>query len=257
MMSMGRLSEKKVTSVPDLRGEHYSEVLARLHTILRPKTYFEVGVHTGITLSLANCPSVAVDPSFAIADPAVFQKLLLNPAISFFRATSDDFFAGVDLHSIFRAPVDLAFLDGMHRSEFLLRDFANTERRCKRNSVIALHDCLPVEMGMADRSPHSLREQEHRSGWWSGDVWRTAILLKRRRPDLSFTVLDASPTGLVLITNLDPSNHSLFNDYQSCVADMLSWHIKDIGLPELFHELAVEPCSMVSLDEQITSRFWL
>jgi hypothetical protein len=37
-------------------------------------------------------------------------------------------------------------------------------------------------------------------------AWRTALLLKRRRPDLAFAALDAQSTGVILITNLDPSS---------------------------------------------------
>jgi hypothetical protein len=53
------------------------------------------------------------------------------------------------------------------------------------------------------------RPMDHRAGWWTGDVWRAALLLKRRRPDLQITTVDAFPTGLVLITNVDPSSRYL------------------------------------------------
>ena len=69
----------------------------------------------------------------------------------FFQMTSDAFFADHDLALFFPRGVDLAFIDGMHRFEFLLRDFINTERRCHARSIVLLHDCLPRNCRMAER----------------------------------------------------------------------------------------------------------
>ena len=251
-------TQRKSTSGKDLAGEYYEETLVRLHQVLRPKTYMEIGVFAGATLALASCPSIAVDPGFEITDPEIFARILLRPQVSFYRMPSDDFFAAHDPREILKAPVDMAFLDGMHRCEFLLRDFINTEKACKPNSVVMLHDCVPVDDGITDRVPHRRRgEGEQRSDWWTGDVWRTALLLRRRRPDLAMAVLDASPTGLVIVTNLDPSNRELSGSYQACVRDMLGWHIPEIGIEQLHAELNVEPTSVLAEDDQITARFWL
>jgi hypothetical protein len=251
-------SESKSISGEDLAGEYYEETIARLHRVLRPKTYMEIGVFAGATLALASCPSIAVDPGFEITDPEIFAKILLRPQVSFYRMPSDDFFAAHDPREILKAPVDMVFLDGMHRCEFLLRDFINTEKVCKTNSVVILHDCVPVDDGITARVPHGRRgEGEQRSDWWTGDVWRTALLLKRRRPDLVVTALDASPTGLVIITNLDPSSRALSDSYQACVRDMMNWHIPEIGIEQLHAALGLEPTSGLMEDEQITARFWL
>ena len=93
--------------------------------------------------------------------------------------------------------------------------------------------------------------------WWAGDVWRTSLLLRRRRPDLQMTVLDSSPTGLVLITNFDPGNTTLSNSYSRCVQDMLSWNLDEIGTAALFAEMDV--CSTLGLQahEDISKKFWL
>lgn len=257
MKIRGDLDEKSTTT-DDLGGEYYEFILERLHRILRPKTYLEIGVFAGATLALASCPSLAVDPGFEVTDPEIFSKLLLRSQISFYRMASDDFFAAHDPRTILGAPVDMAFLDGMHRCEYLLRDFINTEKACKPNSIVALHDCVPVDEGITDRVPG--RRQgvgAHRSDWWTGDVWRMALLLKRRRPDLAMTILDAVPTGLVLITNLNPSSEELSRSYQSCVRDMMSWRISDIGIKQLHNEFNLESSSCLAEEEQITARFWL
>jgi len=152
--------------------------------------------------------------------------------------------------------IDFAFLDGKHWSEFLLRDFINTERNCHRNSIIALHDCLPVEAAIADRIPNQRPTiVAHRAGWWAGDVWRTALLLKRKRPDLHMLTLDAKPTGLVLISNLDPESGLLSQKLADFEAEMHAWSLDEIGLGTLFAELAVQSTSAIASADQIRARW--
>jgi len=97
----------------------------------------------------------------------------------------------------------------------------------------------------------------HRQHWWAGDVWRTARLLRRMRPDLSFTTLDAPPTGLILITNLDPGSTALSAHYDEHVRTMLGWSLTEIGLLQHVAEMQVEPTSDYVTSEQLTTRFWL
>ncbi len=89
---------------------------------------------------------------------------------------------------------------------------------------------------------------------WTGDVWRTALLLKRRRPDLRITVLDAAPTGLVLITNLDPHSTLLADNHDAFVAEMMSWSLPEITLAGYFAEMEVEPEQNLRQPEQILAR---
>src|SRR5689334_19647475 len=100
-------------------GPQYYAFLAQMHRVLNPSTYFEIGTQTGRTLQLAQCRSIAVDPVFQLATDTMGQK----PACFMYQLTSDAFFDAHNPSAIFGAPIDLAFLDGMHRAEFLLRDF--------------------------------------------------------------------------------------------------------------------------------------
>ena len=182
---------------PDLTGENYPDVLARLHEVLRPRSYFEIGTLDGLTLRLARCASLAVDPQFHIHDNIAEGK----PLLCLYQMRSDDFFRDYNPAGILGGPIDFAFIDGLHLSEFLLRDFLNTEKYCRRNSVIAMHDCIPTDVYMAERTPHigtELRPQHE--GWWTGDVWKVTLILRKYRPDLFLHSLDASPTGLILVT---------------------------------------------------------
>ena len=239
-------------NLSDLPGEQYDRVLERLHQILRPRAYIEIGVFKGETLRNSACPTIAVDPKFLIQDFSAF----LHSEIHFYRMGSDEFYSKYSPKAILGRPLDFAFLDGMHRSEYLLRDFFNTEPHCHKNSIIALHDCLPPEVAITSRTGSSDDViGKHRAGWWAGDVWRTALLLKRRRPDLRMFVLDSAPTGLVLITNLDPSSTALANNYQSCIDDMLGWDLETIGLSAYFEEMNVLPTAEFATEDAISTRF--
>ena len=239
----------------DLAGDYYIDVLQRLHEALAPRTYLEIGVLGGHALMHARCAAIAIDPHFQFEDSAVVAQLLRKPVLHLFALSSDDFFATRSATAIFGQPIDLAFIDGMHHCEFLLRDFYNTERHCAKNSLIVLHDCLPPEVGITVRRPgNSSPIAPHRQYWWAGDVWRTALLLKRRRPDLVITAIDAAPTGLILITNLDPTNSSLSENYQTYFDEMLSWDLKEISIRDYFAEMKVISASALRMPEGIRAR---
>jgi hypothetical protein len=242
-----------IEATPDLDGEDYLVVLERLHAELKPQTYLEVGTSRGNSLRLAACASVAVDPAFQLTADVIGEK----PVCAFYQMPSDRYFARHDPQAVLGGPVEMAFLDGLHRCEFLLRDFINTERHCRTNAVVMLHDCVPVELPITERVNQGHAIHEHRRNWWLGDVWRTLLALKRRRPDLRMTVLDAAPSGLVCITNLNPRSTVLSDDYPAIVAQMLSWSLQEIGLQAFRAMIDLESTSCLDTYEKITRRFWL
>jgi len=251
-------SSARVTCIPDWAGERYLAVLERLHQTINPQTYFEIGTSSGRSLSLAKCASLAVDPVFAFDDIALVKRIMAKPRLALYQIPSDAFFAKYNPAALLGAPIDIAFLDGMHQCEFLLRDFINTERHCRRNSIIALHDCLPVELSITARTQdYGAAILPHRTGWWAGDVWRTGLLLRRRRPDLRITALNAAFTGLLLITDLNPDNAAFGEGYAAHVQEMMSWRLEEIGLPQLFTEMQVESTATLAEDHQIKARFRL
>jgi hypothetical protein len=241
------------TSVPDHQGTEYKQLLIRIHEWLKPATYFEIGTNTGDSLSIAGCATVAVDPAFRLGREDMIGT---KPLCALYQMPSDAFFRRHNPTQIFNGSIDLAFLDGMHYCEFLLRDFANTERHCRRNSVIALHDCVPVETAIAGRDG-STPVEEHRTGWWAGDVWRTLLALRKFRPDLALTVLDSPPTGLVLATNLDPGSTVLVDGYSTILSEMMSWSLEQTGIVAFFSTINLEPTSVIETRERMAQRFWL
>ena len=242
------------THVPDLGGEYYIHFIERLHAALKPKTYLEIGTSAGESLRFANCASIAIDPAFV----ATSGEIGVKPSCCFYQMPSDDFFAAHSPTAIFGRPIDLAFLDGLHLAEALLRDFINVERHCKPNSVVAIHDCVPVDVHIAERNESSERRQlAVHPEWWTGDVWKVLPILRRMRPDLSMHVLDAAPTGLVLVTNLDPSSTVLADTYAASLRDIRGMSLQSYGLARFIGELELESTSNYGGAEDFAARFWL
>jgi len=203
------------TDLPSIDGMPYVRLLGRLHAILKPRWYLEVGTFRGRSLSRADCNFVAVDPKFRLQAP---PNVSGTADMHFFQKTSDEFFASgfAKRNDI---SFDLAFLDGLHHFEVLLRDFMNAEQLMSRDGVIALHDCCPTTVEMTSRTMCE--------DMWTGDVWKTLLILMRERPDLEFLVTKAAPTGLVLIRGLDPDNQVLRERYDSLVSEFMPKALDD------------------------------
>jgi hypothetical protein len=229
------------------------DVLRLFHQELRPLSYFEIGTLTGESLQLAGCSAIAVDAKFELECNVVGRK----HSCHFYQMPSDRFFKQYDPTVILGRQLDAAFLDGMHLCEFTLRDFANVERHSRQNSIIFIHDCLPLEFLICGRVHRQESIDPDRRGWWQGDVWRVILALKRRRPDLRITLLDAQPTGLACVTNLNPTSDVLFAQYAEIVDEMHSWELEDIGLMEYRRMVNVESTSIVDTPEKMARRFWL
>lgn len=181
----------------ELPGEDYLEVMARVHAHLRPRTYVEIGVELGRSIRLVGPSTRAIG-----IDPQPRVEFALGPNVRIVTQTSDDFFAQHDLRAALGGlPIDLAFIDGMHQFEFALRDFMNLEALCTPASTILIHDVYPLDERTATR--------RRATGFWSGDIWRLALLLRKHRPDLAFHTVATPPTGLAIVRNLDPRSRYL------------------------------------------------
>jgi Methyltransferase domain len=183
-----------------LPGPGYYHVLRWIHEILRPANYVEIGVHRGISLvqALRGTPCIAVDPEPSIDEPMEREIERKLPATRIYELTSDGFFARYDLRDLLGGAVELAFIDGLHLFEQVLRDFAHLERYAAAGTVFLLHDCLPLDEVTASR--------ERTTDFYCGDVWKAALALRRRRPELEMVTVRTAPTGLCLVRGLDNSN---------------------------------------------------
>jgi hypothetical protein len=187
----------------------YYGLLRRTHQLVQPDLYVEIGVHQGHSLAFVSDHTtvIGIDPEPAVDNPPANTTIVAT--------TSDNFFAQPD--PLDGRTIDLSFVDGLHWWEQALRDVANLERHSSPDGVILIHDCNPIDEQTAAR--------QRTTAVWSGDVWKTVVALRRYRPDLQVVTADVAPTGLAIVTGLDPSNRTLHDNHDQIVADIdqLGW----------------------------------
>jgi hypothetical protein len=216
-------------------GMSYYDFLPRLAERIGCKNYLEIGVRSGRSLRGIQAATVGVDPALQIRGDTVGSK----PCLLLFQMTSDEFFSRYDLRQLLQGPVDLAFLDGMHLFEFLLRDFTNTELWATETSTILLHDCFPINAEMTERERGSVRRRDAElRAHWTGDVWKMMRILKEYRPDLQVTCLNCSPTGLAVVTRLDPKSTVLRDHYDDIVREYMDVVMTDDSIADHFAEFS-------------------
>ena len=209
-------------------GISYGSFFQELHRQVAFDWYMEVGCRSGQIFALAPGKTIAVDPFFQVERNVIGAK----PALHIFQQTSDDFFAGGFLRRN-DIRLSVSFLDGLHLFEFLLRDFMNTEAQSQAEGVILMHDCSPYDHEM------TVRDWTGKDGKaWTGDVWKLIPILQEHRPDLKVQVFDCDSTGLVAVSNLDPSSRVLQDRYDDIVRHYLDVTLADFGVERFFSSFA-------------------
>ena len=204
--------------------QDYYDLLHHAHTQLRPRRYIEIGVSTGKSLALTarGTSVIGVDPKTACHGELCFHSPETSPDL--FKLTSDDFFLQSCMEQLWGTEsFDMAFIDGLHLYEQVLRDFINLELRSSRDSIIFIHDCLPVSIVGAAR--------ERTTSVWTGDVWKIIPCLKQVRPDLEIITFPLKPSGLAMVRGLDRTSQVLPKQFNAIVK-----HFMDICLPESLEE---------------------
>ena len=227
----------------------YLDVFAKLHRTLKPNWYLEIGTQTGASLALSKARSISVDPLYHLRNEVMGEK----PELLMVQETSDAFFESGLLEAR-DIKIDLAFLDGMHLFEFLLRDFINTEAHMTPRGLVVLHDCLPWTANMTSRDRANCKTNA-----WTGDVWKIVPTLQKYRPDLDIEVLDAAPTGLVMVGGLDPQNRTLKENYDAILGALQETELTDFGSKRYFDALAISPAHdsrWTSVNSPYLARGW-
>ncbi|NEX47483.1 class I SAM-dependent methyltransferase [Pseudotabrizicola algicola] len=208
------------------KGQKYSAFLTGLHRAVLFDWSLEVGYRSARSFADARGKTIVVDPAFRAEGNIMGPK----PALHVFRQSSDDFFAG-DFLKALKVKLSFSFLDGVHLFETLLRDFMAVEKASDPKGVIALHDCCPFSHEMTTRDLAAIPKHA-----WTGDVWKLIPILMEYRPDLRLTVLDAAPTGLVLVSGLDPKSKVLDKKYSEILELYGDMSLEEFGL-EAFNAL--------------------
>ena len=120
--------------------------------------YLEIGIEHGITFDNIDTENkVGVDP-----DPKVDGENIIKKTSDEFFETNDDTF-------------DVIFIDGMHQSEYVLRDFNNSIRCLNDDGIIFIDDILPIceeEQLKIPTNPKYENGIMKYSQPWTGDVWK-------------------------------------------------------------------------------------
>lgn len=199
-------------------GPDYLSFFKDMHDRILLDWYMEIGCRLGLSFASVRSKTVAVDPFFRVKIDIIHTK----PALHVFQTTSDDFFTH-DFLGRNEITLSMCFIDGMHLFEFALRDFINTERHMHRDGVVILHDCCPSSYEMTTRDLDNLPRA------WTGDVWKLIPVLQKYRPDLKLTILDCAPTGLLLVSDLDPANDTLSQNYDTILRDYQLLSLESLG----------------------------
>jgi hypothetical protein len=218
-------------------GPVYLEWLQFFHRFIEPKTYLEIGVESGASLAYAKPPTLAVgvDPLLEIQHEMATRHKLFN-------LTSDEFFSTQDVAAVFEGEgIALAFVDGMHTFDQALKDFRNIERHAAQHAVVLFHDIFPLNAITASR--------ERRSVFWTGDTWKAIRLLTRHRADLKVFTIPTYPSGLAVVTHLDPASTLLNERFDTLCAEASELAFDDHreSMGEYLNEVANEPRVVVDL----------
>jgi hypothetical protein len=190
-----------------LPGPSYYHVLQFVHQYMKPANYLEIGVSGGDSIGflLPETRGVGIDPS-------PFQGEPFGSNVTIYQVTSDEYFASGKISTdLGGRSIDLAFIDGMHLFEYALRDFINIEKHGSKQTVVLVHDCYPLDKITSLRNCITQ--------FWSGDVWKIILCLKKYRPELNINVIKTKPTGLGVITGLNPNNTLLGENMEKIIQE--------------------------------------
>lgn len=180
-------------------GPDYVAWLGGIHDNLKPRSYLEVGLAKGRSLSAVgpHTLSVGVDPAFDITHSIVSPTRL-------FRMTSDTFFQAFKSEELFGQKVDLCFLDGLHHFEQTFRDLVHVARHTHEKSVVAIHSTISVHEIATLRNPVT--------DFWTGDVWKMVYLINEFFPNLEMWTIPTYPSGLTILKGFDGTSpeHSVW-----------------------------------------------
>jgi glycosyltransferase involved in cell wall biosynthesis len=155
--------------------------------------YLEIGIEYGNTFNKINMKTkIGTDPDPDYRDNNIIIK------------TSDEFFTNNN-----KELFDTIFIDGMHQSDYVLRDYMNSVRCIHPDGLIFIDDILPNNEDEQQKIPkvHRLINGiiKYAPGHpWTGDVWKTMYyLLKHHKDSFDFKCyLHDNYRGVGVLSNI-------------------------------------------------------
>ena len=140
-------------------------------------SYLEIGVEYGETFeAIVTENKVGVDPDPKTSNSKIIKK------------TSDDFFAEN------KETFDIIFIDGMHQSDYMLRDLINSIECINKNGIIFIDDILPISEREQFKVPikHKYENGILKYGEpWTGDIWKVVYyMLKNHKENVEYEVFE-------------------------------------------------------------------
>jgi hypothetical protein len=136
--------------------------------------YLEIGVNDALCIRQIKAPHKdGIDPY-----PGSEVGGGYFPEINY-PISSDKFFELIEEHDI---KYDIIFIDGLHHSEQVDKDVANSLNHLMPNGTIVMHDCNPPE--------YEIQLVPRQTGIWNGDVWKSIVKLRCTNPNLQINVVD-------------------------------------------------------------------
>ncbi len=176
--------------------------------------YLEIGSAYKHNFDMVECEKkTGVDPAY----PADYHM------------TSDEFFRTIE-----NIKYDLIFIDGLHRSEQVVKDFLNSVKHLNQGGIILLHDCLPSQ------EEHQLRSRCKLVGDWTGDVWKAVVALKYK--GYCFETIDCD-------WGISVWEYDNYNGFIYSPADLEASYFKEKFTYEYFKENKKKLMNIISLED--------
>jgi len=163
-------------------GPLYLKIIAMLHSHLRPRTYLEIGVETGQSIALARrerARSVST-PNPRSQSGSLLARAYMPHERRVLRRSRRA--SGVRR---------LAYRSRFHRRDAPIRIRAARLHEYREAQHATVND---IDSRLLPLSRHTA-ERERRTTFWSGDIWRLILILRKYRPDLSVKVIGTAPTA--------------------------------------------------------------
>ena len=225
----------------DINKLKYNTPISERHQVINKFTkqnqnYLEIGIEYGYTLSNTHfLHKAGIDP-LPKCDQIVGAKIL--------KCTSDEYFNNINIldtesidsddcvENINPYKFDAIFIDGMHHSENVLRDFNNSVNILTKDGIIFIDDCIPLNYNEQLKIPikHYYENGILKYGEeWTGDVWKFIyhLLLNYSNKIYINYFHNMNYRGIVMIKLLEPfcvkldwenqleEEYSYFNDFNN------------------------------------------
>jgi hypothetical protein len=225
-------------NVPGHRpGERCTDWLSHFHETLSPKSYVEIGISDGGSISRARPPTraIGVDPC---SQPLRWP---LNTETCIFVETSNEFYAQGRLNRLLGGqPLSLALINDNRSFPQALVDFVQLERFCGPESVVLLSGTWPLEEAAQETHAPPLNDA----------MWKLAMCLRHFRPDLDIFTIPAGRSGLTVVTGLSAERSQVMASKYQFMVEVLSNiaydTVKD-DLPTLLDVIADEGAAKARL----------